>query len=110
MKALLDSESLITLVHASLMDPAKLGSDHMGVLCVHGNANVYPIAVLTVKMPSGTVKHFTGVVKNLLHRVILFQLFWILGLPVIILNVLRQGSATVLYMLMLTWKFAFRCP
>lgn len=48
----MDFKSLISLVHASLVDTGKLGLDLIGVLCI------LALAVL-----------LTGVIKTLLHSV-----------------------------------------
>lgn len=77
--ALLDSGSLVTLIHASLVDPGTLTGRYIGVLCIHGDTKEYPTALVQLKSTCGTVSHEVGVVETLMHSVILgrdFPLFW----------------------------------
>uniref|UniRef100_A0A803JMY6 Gypsy retrotransposon integrase-like protein 1 n=1 Tax=Xenopus tropicalis TaxID=8364 RepID=A0A803JMY6_XENTR len=77
--ALLDSGSLVTLVRASLLDITDSLNSRVGVMCIHGDTKEYPTAVVMIETQSGNVKYQVGVVKNLMHAVILgrdFPLFW----------------------------------
>uniref|UniRef100_A0A803KFP0 Gypsy retrotransposon integrase-like protein 1 n=1 Tax=Xenopus tropicalis TaxID=8364 RepID=A0A803KFP0_XENTR len=77
--ALLDSGSLVTLVCASLVDTTDSLNSRVGVMCIHRDTKEYPTAVVMIETPCGNVKYQVGVVKNLMHAVILgrdFPLFW----------------------------------
>ena len=78
-QALLDSGSLVTLVHGSLVDTRKLQKRQMGVICIHGDIKEYPTAIVSFETPCGKVTHEVGVVNSLMHTVIVgcdFPLFW----------------------------------
>ena len=62
-QALLDSGSLVTLVHADLAGP--LTQEEMPVTCVHGDMRYYPVTHLRVQTTRGAVTVNAGVVPTL---------------------------------------------
>ncbi|XP_068121096.1 uncharacterized protein [Hyperolius riggenbachi] len=78
-QALLDSGSLVTLVHSDLVAPDQMKKQCIGVLCIHGDAKSYGTAVVPIETQFGVTPHEVGVSKSLMHSVILgrdFPLFW----------------------------------
>lgn len=61
--ALVDSGSVITLVHADYAD--DLTTETVPVTCVHGDVKQYPVSYVAVRTPKGNVVVPAGVVPNL---------------------------------------------
>lgn len=65
-KTLLALDSLITLVHASLVAGNYINAKYMNLVCIHRDTKVYPIALVKDETGLGTVNYEIGVVNNLL--------------------------------------------
>ncbi|XP_068097047.1 uncharacterized protein [Hyperolius riggenbachi] len=79
-KALLDSGSMVTMVHADLIKTKIIsGLKPLKVVCIHGDTKTYPVVPVLMATDCGTITHAVGVVRNLMCKVILgrdFPLFW----------------------------------
>ena len=77
--ALLDSDSVVTLVKDDFVNPAKLHPSTIVVIGIHGDTRDYQTAVVEFDTPWGTVTHSVGLVPSLLHEALVgrdFTHFW----------------------------------
>ena len=82
--ALIDSGSVVTLVHTDLAGPVT--ADTVPVTCVHGDLRFYPMTTVRVRTPRGDAVVRAGVVPNLPVPLLigvdcpLFERYWDPGL------------------------------
>ena len=70
-RALLDSGSMVTLVHPRVIGKIGPVRKTLRVVCIHGDTREYPLITLSISSACGTVTQEVGVVKNLVHDVII---------------------------------------
>ena len=89
-RALLDSGSMVTLVHARVLGRLGPVTKTLRVVCIHGDTKEYPLVPVTVSYGHASVTQEVGVVKSLIHDIIvgrdcpLFLELWTqvqMGLP-----------------------------
>ena len=69
-RALLDSGSMVTLVHARVLGRIGPVYKTLRVVCIHGDTKEYPLVPVTVSYGHTSVTQEVGVVKNLIHDII----------------------------------------
>lgn len=82
-EALLDSESMITLVHQYLVSPKKISPENpVPVSCVHDDTCTYPTSAVTLVMTRGKYEIRAGVVGSLPVQILIgrdcpvFHMLW----------------------------------
>uniref|UniRef100_A0A8C5PW96 Gypsy retrotransposon integrase-like protein 1 n=1 Tax=Leptobrachium leishanense TaxID=445787 RepID=A0A8C5PW96_9ANUR len=84
-KALLDSGSMVTLVHARVVGRLGPVQRTLRVVCIHGDTREYPLIPVTISARNTSVTQEVGVVSTLIHDVIvgrdcpLFAELWCLA-------------------------------
>ena len=69
-RALLDSGSMVTLVHARVLGRIGPVTKTLRVVCIHGDTKEYPLVPVTVSYGHTSVTQEVGVVKSLIHDII----------------------------------------
>lgn len=67
---LLDSGSMVTLVHDTLVSEVALMIEMPWVVCLNGNTSIYPLVSVSTKTNSGAFEHKVRLVGNLVQPVI----------------------------------------
>lgn len=70
-RALLDSGSMVTLIHPRVIGKIGPVRKTLRVVCIHGDTREYPLISVTISAACGTGTQEVGVVKNLVHDVII---------------------------------------
>lgn len=70
-RALLDSGSMVTLVHPRVIGKIGPVRKTLRVVCIHGDTREYPLISVSISTACGTGTQEVGVVKNLVHDVII---------------------------------------
>ena len=69
-RALLDSGSMVTLVHARILGRLRPVTKTLRVVCIHGDTKEYPLVPVTVSYGHASVTQEVGVVNSLIHDII----------------------------------------
>ncbi|XP_040276366.1 uncharacterized protein LOC120991641 [Bufo bufo] len=78
-KALLDSGSLVTLVHESLVASRGPGKQTIRIVCIHGDQREYPTTCVTLSTLGREIQQVVGVGRQIPYAAILGRdcpLFW----------------------------------
>lgn len=69
-RALLDSGSMVTLVHPRVMEKVSPTRRTLTVVCIHGDTRKYPLIPVTLTTACGLVTQEVGVVPRLINDII----------------------------------------